>query len=138
MKTNSIKQLLDLVEVSDEPKSSLAQILREFGIMGYIAYIGGLILLTFFPFQGELSKQILFSLSGLFLLTLATLITYHRISAQRAREKSLIEMTQNANNRLAEQLGKGLTEKQVEFIGQKIRQNQRDLFATISNQKLDK
>lgn len=45
----------------------------------------------------------------------------------------MIEMTQNACNRLAEQLGKNLTDKQFDGITQKIRQLQRDLLVTIFN-----
>ena len=44
-------------------------------------------------------------------------------------QKAVIEMVQNSCNRLAEQLGKNLPDKQIGGISQKMRQLQRDLFA---------
>ncbi len=118
--------------------NSLIGIFREFGIIGVATYIGGAIMLYFFPAQGDFGKQVLFAVSGISLLFLATFISYSRIKTQREREKSVIEMVQNANNRLAEQIGKGLTDKQIEAIIQKIRQNQRDLLTTIFSQSIEK
>lgn len=109
----------------------LVGVLREFGIVGVITYVGGAIMLFMFPVQSDFGKQVLYAISGLFLLFLATLISYSRIRAQSMREKSMIEMTQNACNRLAEQLGKNLTDRQVDGISQKIRQLQRDLLTAI-------
>ena len=111
--------------------NNLVGVLREFGIMGFVTYVGGAIMLILFPIQADFNKQVLYSVSGLFLLSLATLISYSRIKAQSVREKAIIEMTQNACNRLAEQLGKNLTEKQVDAISQKIRQLQSNLISAL-------
>lgn len=120
--------------------NGLIDVLREFGIMGVITYVGGFVILVFFPFQENLTRQILFAITGLFLLSLSTFISYFRIKSQRDREKALIEMTQNTGNRLAEQLGsKGLTNEQVVSITQTIWQNQKDLiFAILGIAKTDK
>lgn len=117
--------------LKNKPHDSLIGVLREFGIMGVVTYVGGAIMLFVFPVQSDFGKQVLYAVSGLFLLLLATLISYSRIKAQSLKDKAMIEMTQNACNRLAEQLGKNLTEKQVDGITQKIRQLQRDLLTTV-------
>jgi hypothetical protein len=114
-------------------KDIIIDIFREFGFVGVVTYVGGAIMLYHFPKQDDFNRQVLYAISGLALLTLATFISYFRIKAQREREKSLIEMVQNTGNRLAEQLGKNMTEQQVASIIQKIRQNQRDLFTAIFN-----
>lgn len=124
-----ISSIEDLLK--NQKKVRLTEVLREFGIMGFIAYIGGVILIFLFPIQSDFGKQVLFSVTGLFLLLLATLISYSRIITQSVKDKAMIEMTQNACNRLAEQLGKGLTERQVNGITQKIRQLQRDLLSVV-------
>ena len=111
--------------------NSLIEVLREFGAAGLVTYVGGFILLIYFPFIHELNSQLLFGFVGLFLLSLASFIAYFRIKAQRDREKALIEMVQNTGNRLAEQLGKNMTKEQVVSITQTIWQNQRDAFYTI-------
>lgn len=112
-------------------RDNLIAVLREFGLAGFVAYVGGVIMLFLFPAQSDLNKQILYALSGLILLFLATLISYSRIKAQSLKDKAMIEMAQNVCNRLAEQVGKNLTERQVDGIIQKIRQLQRDLLATV-------
>ena len=66
------------------------------------------------------------------------LITYLRIKSQREREKSTTDLAQNSCNRLAEQLGKGLTDRQVDTICQKIRQIQKDTRLTIFDQPIEK
>lgn len=114
--------------------NSLVGVLREFGIMGVVTYVGGAIMLFLFPVQNEFNRQLLYAISGLSLLFLASFISYIRIKAQRDREKSLIEMTQNTGNRLAEQLGKNMSNEQVVSITQTIWQNQKDLVTAISNQ----
>lgn len=118
--------------------NGLVDVLREFGIVGVTTYIGGIIMLYHFPKQGAFDKQVLYAISGIALLFLAALISYSRIKAQSAREKALIEMTQNTNNRLAEQLAKGMTNEQVAAIIQKIRQNQRDMLTAIFKQTIEK
>lgn len=117
--------------LKSQHQDNLIGILREFGIMGVVTYAGGAIMLFMFPVQGDFGKQVLYAISGLFLLLLATLISYSRIKAQGIKDKAMIEMTQNVCNRLAEQLGKNLTEKQTEGITQKIRQLQRDMLAIV-------
>lgn len=124
--------------LKNQQHDSLIGVLREFGIMGVVTYVGGVIMLFVFPFQSDFGKQVLYAISGLFLLLLATLISYSRIRAQSMKDKTMIEMTQNACNRLAEQLGKNLTEKQVDNISQKIRQLQRDLLATVFSYRSEK
>lgn len=123
------KKIEDLLK--NNISNSLIQVMREFGPIGVITYVGGFIMLFIFPFRSELNEQILFSFSGLFLLSLATYISYLRIKAQRDREKALIEMTQNSGNRLAEQLGKNMSNEQVVSITQTIWQNQKDLVEAV-------
>ncbi|HJZ04426.1 hypothetical protein A2634_03140 [Candidatus Amesbacteria bacterium RIFCSPHIGHO2_01_FULL_48_32] len=110
---------------------SMVNVLREFGVMGVVTYVGGTLILVFFPFQSDLNRQILFAFTGLFLLSLSTFISYFRIKAHREREKGLIEMTQNTGNRLAEQLGKNMSSEQVVSITQTIWQDQKDLISAI-------
>lgn len=124
--------------LKNKPQDNLISVLREFGIMGVVTYVGGAIMLFMFPIQSDYGKQVLYAVSGLFLLFLATLISYSRIKAQSMKDKAMIEMTQNVCNRLAEQLGKNLTEKQVDAITQKIRQLQRDLLVTVFNYRQEK
>lgn len=117
--------------------NSLIGVLREFGIVGVLTYLGGLIMFYLFLQQGEFNKQILYSVLGLLLLTLASFISYFRIRVRRDREKYLIEMTAASCNRLAEQLGKVHPEK-IDGIIQKIRQIQRDLITTIFSHVIEK
>ena len=124
--------------LKNQQHDSLIGVLHDFGIMGVVTYVGGVIMLFVFPFQDDFGKQVLYSISGLFLLFLATLISYSRIRAQSMKDKAMIEMTQNACNRLAEQLGKNLPDKQVVGISQKIRQLQRDLMATVFSYRSEK
>lgn len=130
------KTVKDLLK--EKPKDLIVDIFREFGVPGVATYIGGALMLYFFPKQADFHKQIMYMVSGLALLTLATFISYFRIKAQREREGALIEMAQNSCNRLAEQLGKGLTKEQTEFITQKIRQIQRDITTSIFSRTIEK
>lgn len=120
------------------PKEILIDIFREFGLLGVVTYLGGVIMLYFFPRQNEFNLQVLYAISGLILLALATIILYIRIKAQREREKTLIEMGQNSCNRLAEQVAKGLPDKQVDTITQKIRQIHRDIFTAVFDHSIEK
>ncbi|OGC38587.1 hypothetical protein A3K42_01490 [candidate division WWE3 bacterium RBG_13_37_7] len=122
----------------NNPKDFLIDIYRDFGVPGVLTYIGGVILLFHFPNQPDSTKQVLYAICGLVLLVLATFISYLRIKSQRDREKSLFDMAQDLCNRLAEQLGKGLNDKQVEGVSQKIRQIQRDTRTTIFDQPIEK
>ena len=118
----SIKQVLG---------DSLIRVLREFGIVGVVTYAGGIVILGGFLFEVDQSRQILFSIVGILLLSFSIFIAYFRLKIQRDREQALIDMTKNSCNRLAEQLGKNLTKEQVDTITQKIRQNQRDITSAI-------
>jgi hypothetical protein len=110
----------------------LIKVLREFGIVGLVTYVGGVvILLGFLQEEKNLNRQILFGVVGLILLIISTFIAYFRIQIQRDREQALIDMVKNTGNRLAEQVAKNLSNEQVAAIIQKIRQNQRDLITTI-------
>jgi len=111
----------------------LIKVLREFGVVGLITYIGGLVILGGFLTEENLNRQIVFGIVGFFLLLLSTIIAYFRIKIQRDREQALIDMVKNTCNRLAEQVAKNLSEKQVNAIIQKIRQIQRDLIMRIIN-----
>lgn len=120
-----MERLLDQLELS------LIRVLREFGIVGLVTYIGSLIILLGFLRENDLTKQLVFGVAGLILLAIATFIAYFRIKIQRDREQALIEMAKNTGNRLAEQLGKNMTNEQVVSITQTIWQNQKDLITTI-------
>ena len=111
--------------------NSLIKVLKEFGIVGVATYVGGVILLTGFIWENNLTRQIALGIVGLILIALSIFIAYFRLTIQKEREKALIKMAENVGNRLAEQLGKGMNEKQVEAIIQKIRQTQRDLINSI-------
>lgn len=112
-------------------QEGLIKVLREFGVVGVITYIGGLVILIGFIFEANFQRQILLGVVGLFLLTLSALIAFFRLKIQKDRERALIEMTQNTGNRLAEQLGKSLSEAQVVSITQTIWQDQKDLISAI-------
>ena len=111
--------------------ASLIKVLKEFGIVGVVTYIGGLILLTGFIWEQNFQKQLLLGTVGVILLSLSVFIAYFRLKIQKDREKALIEMEGDTCNRLAEQLGKGLNDKQIFAIIQKIRQTQKDLLKAI-------
>jgi len=112
-------------------QNSLVKVLREFGVVGVVTYLGGLVILLGFLQERDFDRQILFGVVGLILLITSTFIAYFRIKIQRDREQALIDMVKNTNNRLAEQVAKNLSERQVDAIIQKIRQNQRDLVQAI-------
>ena len=81
--------------------------------------------------EPNLTRQLIFGVAGLLLLVIATFIAYFRIKTQRDREQALIDMANNTGNRLAEQLGKNMSNEQVVSITQTIWQNQKDLITTI-------
>lgn len=118
-------------KIIDQLESSVVKVLREFGIVGLVTYVGSLIILFGFMREPNLTRQLIFGVSGLLLLVIATFIAYFRIKIQRDREQALIEMAKNTGNRLAEQLGKNMTNEQVVSITQTIWQNQKDLITTI-------
>ncbi len=118
-------------KIIDQLQLSVIKVLREFGIVGLVTYVGSLIILLGFLKEKDLTKQLIFGVAGLLLLAIATFIAYFRIKIQRDREQALIEMAKNTGNRLAEQLGKNMTNEQVVSITQTIWQNQKDLITTI-------
>jgi hypothetical protein len=128
MKINLIELCINM---KNNISGSLIGVLREFGPVGLVTYVGGLILLGGFFRERELVRQITLGLVGLILLSLSIFISYFRLKIQKDREKALIAMEESTCNRLAEQLGKGLTDKQIFGIIQKIRQTQRDLITSI-------
>lgn len=118
-------------KIINQLESSVIKVLREFGIVGLVTYIGSMIILLGFLRENDLTKQLIFGIAGLLLLVIATFIAYFRIKIQRDREQALIEMAKNTGNRLAEQIGKNMTNEQVVSITQTIWQNQKDLITTI-------
>lgn len=125
---NNDKSVLDIKQVLGD---SLIKVFREFGIVGVVTYVGGVVILGGFLYETNQSRQILLGVIGILLLSFSIFIAYFRLKIQRDREQALIDMTKNSSNRLAEQLGKNLTKEQVETIAQKIRQNQRDITTAI-------
>lgn len=117
---------------------SLTKVLREFGVVGVSTYIGGIILLTAFIIERDIYRQIIFGVVGLILITLSIFIAFFRLKIQKDREKALITMAESTCNRLAEQLGKNMTENQVAAITQKIRQTQSDLITSVVGKVDDK
>ncbi len=117
--------------------SSLINVLREFGIVGVLTYLGGTVMFYLFVQQGEFNRQVLYGVLGLFLLFLASIISYFRIRVRRDREKFLIEMVEGSCNRLAEQLGK-VSSGKVDGVIQKIRQIQKELIITIFSHSIEK
>jgi len=112
-------------------ENSLIKVLREFGVVGLVTYVGGLVLLFGFIREQNLQRQLMFGGVGVLLLLFSIFIAYFRLKIQKDREKALIEMAQNTGNRLAEQLGKNLNKEQVVSITQTIWQNQKDLITAI-------
>lgn len=111
---------------------SLIKVLREFGVVGLVTYVGGLVILFGFLQEGkDFNRQVLFGIVGLLLLFISTFIAYFRIKIQKDREQALIDMVKNTGNRLAEQVAKNLSNEQVVSITQTIWQNQKDLITTI-------
>lgn len=117
--------------MNDAISASLLKVLKEFGVVGVVTYIGGIILLIGFIREQNFQRQIMLGIVGVILLSLSIFIAYFRLKIQKDREKALIEMAQNTGNRLAEQLGENLSEKQVVSITQTIWQNQKDLITGI-------
>lgn len=115
--------------------NSLIKVLREFGVVGLVTYVGGLILLGGFFWEKDLQRQIILGLTGVILLSLSIFIAYFRLKIQKDREKALISMAESTCNRLAEQLGGNLTDKQVFGIIQKIRQTQKDLINAVADKE---
>lgn len=111
----------------------LIKVFKEFGAFGVITFCGGSIILKGFFMESNFEKQSLLGLVGVLLLTISAIIACFRIKAQGDRDK--IEMMKETNNRLAEQLGKNMSDKQVALITQIIQQNQKDLILTISNSR---
>lgn len=134
--------LPDETNIEDSLKArfsnSLISVLREFGIVGALTYLGGGVMIFLFPQQREFNRQVLYAISGLFLLALAGFISYIRIKVGRDREQFLIEMARETCNRLAEQLGKNIPSQQIDGIIQKIRQIQRDITVTIFSHSIEK
>ncbi|MFA4880439.1 MAG: hypothetical protein WC650_02345 [Candidatus Doudnabacteria bacterium] len=112
-------------------QSNLVKVLREFGVIGVITYVGGSVIVFGVFNEQNFRKQILFGVLGFFILGLSVVIAYFRIKAQRDREQALIDMVKNIGNRLAEQVAKNLTNEQVVSISQTIWQNQKDLIMAI-------
>lgn len=110
---------------------SLIKVLKEFGIVGVVTYVGGFIILGGFFFESNFQRQVLLGIVGVFLLSLSVFIAYFRLKIQRDREQALIDMVKNTSNRLAEQLGKDLSQEEIAGITQKTRQLQRDLMDKI-------
>lgn len=118
--------------------SSLIKVLREFGVVGVATYIGGIILLTGFAWERDFQREILLGIVGIALIALSIFIAYFRLKIQKDREKALIEMAESTCNRLAEQLGKNMTDNSIAAIIQKIRQTQKDLIIAIVSKTEDK
>lgn len=110
---------------------SIIKVMKEFGIVGVVTYVGGIILLVEFIREQNLERQITLGIVGVLLLTLSIFIAYFRLKIQKDRERALINMAESTCNRLAEQLGKNLTDVSIAAIVQKIRQTQKDLISTI-------
>lgn len=115
----------------DQIQASLLKVLKEFGVVGLITYVGGLVILVGFLREQDFNRQALFGSVGVFLLLLSAIIAYFRIRSQRDREQALIDMVKNTGNRLAEQVAKNLTNEQVVSVTQTIWQNQKDLISKI-------
>lgn len=110
---------------------SLIKVLREFGIVGLVTYVGGILILGGFVREQDFKKQLIIGAVGVLLLSLSVFIAFFRLKIQKEREKALIQMAESTCNRLAEQLGKNLSNEQVFGIIQKIRQTQKDLIRSI-------
>lgn len=129
---------LPQLNMNEIVSASLLKVLKEFGVVGVVTYVGGLILLSGFIWEKDFQRQILLGVIGLILLLFSIFIAYFRLKIQKDREKALIEMEGGICNRLAEQLGKGLSDKQVFAIIQKIRQTQNDLLKAITGNNNEK
>lgn len=112
-------------------ETNLIQVLREFGPVGLITYVGGLIILISFFLSNDFNKQVLFSITGIVLILLSVTILALRIQKQWLREKSLVDMVTFSSNRLAEKINENVQKEQVTSITQTIWQTQKDLIGRI-------
>jgi len=112
-------------------EETLIRVLREFGSISVITYVGGTILLFTIPNKTIIEEQIFWGSVGFGLLFLSFLIARFRMKMQWDKERALIEMNKEICNRLAEQLGKELSNEQVVSITQNIWQNCKDLISAI-------
>lgn len=123
--------IANIIKAKNLIGASIIKVMKEFGIVGVVTYVGGIILLVEFIREQDLERQKILGIVGVLLLALSIFIAYFRLKIKKDREGALIKMAESTCNRLAEQIGKNLTEKSIETIAQKIRQTQRDLISAI-------
>jgi F0F1-type ATP synthase membrane subunit a len=113
---------------------SLIRVLKEFGVVGVLTYVAGLISLgNLFFGKTDFETKILFGIIGLVLFILAWILIYFRMKIQKDREQALIEMVTKTNEKLADKVGGNCTNEQIVSITQSIWQTQEDLIETISD-----
>lgn len=106
---------------------SIIKVLREFGLLGVLAYVGGMIFVITLLFVDDFNKQILFGLLSLLLFILSTSIAYLRMKLQRDRDVALINQVGSTTKLLADKVGGNCTNEQVVSITQTIWQTYKDL-----------
>ncbi|MDO8511854.1 MAG: hypothetical protein Q7S57_01160 [bacterium] len=115
---------------------SLIKVLREFGPIGVLTYVAGLVSLGGL-FVGDFKSKILFGVIGIALFILAWKLSCFRMNIQLVRESNLVKMVMESNDKLSEKLDKDRSNEQVISITQTIWQSQKDLVEMILDIDLD-
>lgn len=111
---------------------SLIKVLNEFGVVGVLTYVAGLISLRNLLFsEKDFKNKLLFGAIGLVLFVLSWILTYLRMKIQRERERALIEMVTKTCVKLADTISTNYTNEQIVSITQSIWQTQKDLIEKI-------
>lgn len=111
--------------------NDLIRVLKEFGPIGVITYVAGLLSLGNLFFSNDLYRQILFGVIGLVLFILSWILAYFRMRIQKDRDEALIKMVSDSNQALADKVGGNCTNEQVISITQSIWQTQKDLIEKL-------
>ena len=117
--------------------NNLIKVLKEFGVIGVLTYIAGLISLWNLFSQDELKQQILFGAIGLVMFIISSFIAYFRMKLHKERDEYLIKKVMESNSKLAEKINGNFTNEQIVSITQTIWQSQKDLIESILDVNLD-
>lgn len=116
---------------------NLIKVLQEFGVIGVLTYVAGMISLWNLFSQDELNQRILFGVIGLVMFIISSSIAYFRMKLHKERDEYLIKKVMESNSKLAERINNNFTNEQVVSITQTIWQSQKDLIESILDVDLD-
>ena len=116
---------------------SIIIVLKEFGVVGVLTYVAGLISLSnLFFIKRDIESKIIFGVIGLVLFVLSWILAYFRMKIQKDRDEALVKMVSDSNRILANKVGGNCTNEQVIAITQSIWQTQKDLIEKLSDEKI--